>query len=119
MEAFKSKLIILRKGGDITPSSEKAALYFLKKYQNNTDYTLLEPLLIHLCFALTRIERKETLLICPDDIFRSVEQSDNYEEAQKEIEQIEEIMCCQLPEGEKKFILLHFVNILQNNMRSE
>ncbi|KYD19121.1 hypothetical protein B4119_1378 [Parageobacillus caldoxylosilyticus] len=69
-------------------------------------------LITHLAMAVTRIERNETVYSPPDIIMNEVYLSSHFPAAVEKVAMIEKWMNGNFPEEERKFLYMHFVNVL-------
>jgi len=78
-------------------------------------------LITHLCIALQRIEKEESVNIIESEIFAEVEENRFYKQSSSILEKMEEILGFTMPAEEVGYMLMHLCVLLEkeSNNREE
>ncbi|RXY98857.1 PRD domain-containing protein [Fictibacillus sp. S7] len=112
MKGLLERLELLKSSDSITEKAYAISRKTIQKFVSENDADQYSMLIIHLAMALTRIERQQELIPPPMDIMLEVYQSPKMEEARGRVAWIDQLLNHSLPEEEKEFLYLHFVNAL-------
>ncbi|MDM5338589.1 PRD domain-containing protein [Fictibacillus enclensis] len=112
MKGLLERLELLKSSDSITETAFDICRKTIQKFVSENEADQYTMLITHLAMALTRIEREQELLPPPTDIMMEVYQSPKMEEARGRVGWIEKLLNQNLPEEEKEFLYLHFVNVL-------
>ncbi|MDN4522966.1 PRD domain-containing protein [Fictibacillus fluitans] len=112
MKGLLERLEFLKNSDSITEKAYTICRKTIQKFVSENEADQYRMLIIHLAMALTRIERKQELIPPPTDIMMGVYRSPKMEEARGRVAWINQLLNNSLPEEEKEFLYLHFVNVL-------
>jgi transcriptional antiterminator len=112
MDTLLERLEILEKSNVITENAKVICSKVIEQFVNEENASRYSMLITHLAMAVTRIERNETVYSPPDIIMNEVYLSSHFPAAVEKVAMIEKWMNRKLPEEEKKFLYMHFVNVL-------
>lgn len=112
MNQLYERLYILQSSGTITQEAHRICHLTIKKFVNEQNADDYDILITHLAMAVTRIECRDPLYSPPEVIMNDVYKSPHLSQAKSNVLWIERRLKVVLPIEEKKFLLMHFVNIL-------
>lgn len=110
MSDLRERLDILFSTSTITPSAMKLCEATIEKFihsENEKDY---RKLITHLAMAITRVEREEELTAPPEEIMQEIRQSSHFPQAVENVKWIESQTDIALPDEERQYLIMHFVN---------
>lgn len=113
MSALRERLDILFTTNTITPSAMKLCEATISKFINADNEKQYTKLITHLAMAVTRIEREEELIAPPEDIMEEIRLSPHFSQAVENVKWIESQMSTMLPNEERQYLIMHFVNASQ------
>ncbi|MBR3119881.1 PRD domain-containing protein [Oceanobacillus profundus] len=122
LQAYKERLQLLLEQKVISNTAHEVALQAFTQIMgvvNKTDIDQAEMLFTHLPMALTRIDAGEEVEEPAGEIMREVEQSEHFGLAKEQVAMIEDKWSQPLPQGEKKFLYMHYVTVLNTNLYKE
>jgi PRD domain len=116
VHSLSERFKVLIEGGVVTPMAadiaQRAVERLIDKHGRFPAYKV-NMFSTHLASALTRLDRQEEVEPPPKELFAEVEASPWIQEAIREIEWIERQWGKALPDAEKRFLMIHFVSLLQ------
>lgn len=112
---LSERIEILREADVI---SEKTSLYVLSvieqlEHEFSEKEQILEMFTTHLAMCIQRVLDHEEVEELDDFLWKQVEESSSYGEANKLLQKLLIDAPCEIPEGEKKFLLMHLCNLYQ------
>ncbi|KKO51035.1 PRD domain-containing protein [Paenibacillus sp. DMB20] len=110
MSALRERLDILFSTNTISPNAMKICQATIEKFIDEGNEKKYRKLVTHLAMAITRIERGEELNAPPEHIMKEIRQSPHFSQAYTNVTWIETQMGQKLPEEEREFLIMHFVN---------
>lgn len=115
MSALRQRLDILSTTDTITPGAMKLCEAVIAKFihndnENTGNEKQYTKLVTHLGMAVTRIEREEDLIAPPEDIMQEIRRSPHFPQAVENVRWIESQMDRALPDEERQYLIMHFVN---------
>lgn len=119
LEAYNERLGLLLEQEVISTNSHVVALQAFEqiiKVVNKTEIDQAEMLFTHLPMAMTRIEAGEEVEKPAAEIVREIEQSEHFELAKEQILFIEDKWNKSLPQGEKEYLYIHYITVLNTNL---
>ncbi|WP_339227004.1 PRD domain-containing protein [Oceanobacillus sp. FSL K6-2867] len=122
LQAYNERLQLLLDQKVISSAAHEVALQAFKQIMEvvgKTDIEQAEMLFTHLPMALTRIEAGEEAEAPAVEIMREVKQSEHFAIAEEQIAFIENKWMRALPQGEKEFLYMHYVTVLNTNLYKE
>lgn len=98
--------------------NEKTSLYVLSVIEQledefNEKEQILEMFTTHLAMCVQRVLNHEEVEKLDDSLWKQVEESSGYEEANKLLQKLLINAPCEIPESEKRFLLMHLCNLYQ------
>lgn len=110
MSALRERLDILFSTNTITPSAMKLCEATIAQFIQPGNEKKYTKLITHLAMAVTRIEREEELTAPPEEIMQEIRQSPHFPQAVENVKWIESQMDKALPDEERQYLMMHFVN---------
>lgn len=110
MSALRERLDILFTTNTITPSAMRLCEATISNFINADNEKKYTKLITHLAMAVTRIEREEELIAPPEDIMEEIRRSPHFSQAVENVNWIESQMTTMLPNEERQYLIMHFVN---------
>ena len=119
---LKKRIITLVEGGVIVKEVGDFVcdvIDFLEEYYPKADVTGAEMFTTHLAMATQRVKDGEALEGLDSETWAGITTSGAYEEALKVYEELFSETIVTYPEGEKRFLIVHLCNIIDNQQREE
>ena len=120
MGTLDTRIDIFKKSGILSDAAAKDVERLLSLFSKVYGIELTEenagPFVTHFCMALSRRENGDDILPMPDELFEEIELNDNYESAVYMANGIDSCIA-PLPENERRYVLLHIVNLIENLKR--
>lgn len=110
MSALRERLDILFSTNTITPGAMKLCEATIEKFVQPDNEKRYKKLVTHLGMAVTRIERDEELNAPPEEIMQEIRCSQHFPQAVENVKWIESQMDVELPDEERQYLIMHFVN---------
>lgn len=110
MSALRERLDILYSTNTITDSARKLCEATVEKFVQADNEKKYKKLVTHLAMAVSRIERQEELNAPPEEIMQEIRQSPHFPQAVENVKWIESQMGGALPDEERQYLIMHFVN---------
>lgn len=112
---LKERIEILKEADVI---NEKTSVYVLTVIEQleeefSEKEQILEMFTTHLAMCIQRVLNHEEVEELDDLIWKQVQETSGYEEANKLLQKLLINAPCEIPEGEKKFLLMHLCNLYQ------
>jgi transcriptional regulatory protein LevR len=122
---IKQRLDILKMSGQLSEEMYYKVMEIIDMFNENHRITIQEEngamLITHLCIALQRIEKEESVNIIESEIFAEVEENRFYKQSSSILEKMEEILGFTMPAEEVGYMLMHLCVLLEkeSNNREE
>lgn len=122
---IKQRLDILKMSGQLSEEMYYKVMEIIDMFNENHRITIQEEngamLITHLCIALQRIEKEESVNIIESEIFAEVEENRFYKQSSSILEKMEEILGITMPAEEVGYMLMHLCVLLEkeSNNREE
>lgn len=120
MGTLDIRIAIFKKSGILSEAAAKDVDRLLSLFSNVYGIELTEenagPFVTHFCMALSRRDNGDDISPMPDELFEEIELSDSYEAAVYIANGIDGCIA-PLPENERRYVLLHIVNLIENVKR--
>ncbi|WP_312652311.1 PRD domain-containing protein [Proteiniclasticum sp.] len=112
------RLDILKMSGQLSEEMYHKVLEIIDQFNENHNIIIHEKngamLITHLCIALSRIEKGETVSKIESDIFAEVESNAFFAQSAEILEGIEEVLGFRMPEEERGYMQMHLCVLLEN-----
>lgn len=118
LQEYNERIKLLLEQNVITEDSYEiglSAFHQLMDTLNKSDIEQSEMLFTHLPMALTRIDSSEAVETPSEAMMSEVRNSEFFPIAKKQISHVEKMLQKSLPQGEKEYLYMHYVNVLNNN----
>lgn len=119
LEALLERTEILLKQNVITQKAYDVSIQAFKNLQTFIGKSYIEHaemLFTHLPMAITRISSGGDVTGPDNLILEEIKNSPYFGEAETQVAMIEKNLGEPLPTGEKNYLMLHFVNVIQQNL---
>jgi len=116
---LEERVEILCNSSVIDGDAKEKVIKIIKTFKDKYDLILTEEnasmFITHISVALTRIKRKEEEIKKMDDsAYKEVLESAHFQKAEEIYEDLKKIIDMEIPEEEKKYILINICAILEN-----